>query len=58
MDDRMAAMAEWKDIMKGYAGMEPYTDEWWDKMASALVFLPEEGRAGFVMGIVGAGLGW
>jgi hypothetical protein len=39
---------KWKLIMKKLGKVQPYTDEWWQKCADALQFLPENDRVAFL----------
>ena len=52
----LIGMIKWKMLMRKYKDLEPYTDEWWEKMESALQFVPEEQRKMLFEGVILAGL--
>ncbi len=55
MIKEIIGMLKWKRTMKKYAGMKPYSDEWWDIMTNSLAMLPEEQRQGIMDNIIQMG---
>ena len=55
MTDANDAMLQWKQSILDNCGYEVYSDEWWQAMTDALVFVPEEMREVLMAGLVGMG---
>ena len=52
MSGMQDGIREFVELIARNAEMAPYSDEWWDTIAQALLFLPEGGRVSFLESFV------